>query len=123
MICENFCEVLAAEEEVRHDAGVEVFRLGTSIATDDDFHSPSMIDGVFVGPLATQGVIDVTNLHEARGKRDCLALESMWITAAIPSLMVVKGDLRTHASVGRMTVGKNTGAQRRMAFHDGPFFG
>jgi len=65
-ICfKNFAKRLLFLFEHGKNSRVKMLRLGAAIAVDNDIHCRRVIECGFVGALASKGVVNIADIHEA----------------------------------------------------------
>ena len=79
---------------------VKMLRLSSSIAARNDVHGLQIVECGLVWPLASKGVVNVADIHYARRQWNSLAPLSIRITPAVPTLVVIEGDLGAHLEMG-----------------------
>src|SRR4051794_20400099 len=80
-----------------------------------------MFEGGLVGAFSAEGIVDVAHLQRPRQQRDFFTAQSIWVSAAVPMLMVVTDDGQHVAQTAQRAADVLTGD--RMLLHDHPLFG
>jgi len=105
------------------DQGIKVLRLDSTITFDNDATGLLMGEGLLIGPLRAQGIIDVGHGHDPGDQRYCLTRQSVGITGSIPALVMRSSYAHTHIQevVFRILVGNSLqrhGTDQGVSFHN-----
>ena len=121
--CRRIGKTAARRAETSHDRLEQREELRIELMSDVAPHHVERLivrHGLLVATLGCERVVDIGDTQDARGARDLLALEPVWIAGTVPTLVVRFHD-RAHVP-GEIDVGEHLHTPDGVLLDHHPFF-